>query len=1267
MSRFLGGVVLPLLLMLIPAVILRQGSRWERQQLLRQQETQLRDTAAAAGGKLQQAIRAAYWVEGSARRLVKVVDQRLSTTTRHPTARELGEAISDSLAEAYAAGVPEPRLWAITVPAASAEAELCESEGLESFSARLMTRLLSEMAHDASGEGSELTTTLWKQRLEQLFGYGCAEHFLERYRGRAFAVVFQGQGGMACWDFLSVGGRRVGFFLAISPLQDDRSTLLASLVLSRWPEIAGTGAPLPILIPLPTVAAPAPAPLLHPALVGDETAVALIRRVQSRLSLAPGIPWRDDYIRGLIRTGAKTPRQAGEHFLGRIGLPVDLIREELSLPNEPYSGVLLPPVSRAGWLVLMVNRKPQVPVGFLTFLADLAWLWWLLAVLVALSQQALGNLPVLSVRASPLLWLLGLGAIPLSHSVVVLAQWRIDEQQLLLANLREQLFRRLGQIESRFLTFQQTRQQACREFFRQGVGGGGLGERLRQVQFQGAEARHVQKDIWEHFRDLGLPLTALLILGHDDYILRLFEPGLPPGVGTSLEIIVRGAMTNELHKQRPASLPAVRQGHHAPFIMDRLSRNSDYGRQQLGQFVNWGAGSRRAQGYADWIKIGDECWYILYALWSSDTLVHGFLTSPHEAAERRGPYWILARSGNSWVARPGDDVPEPLLARAQQLGERAGLIATEHEDRLCAFHSSQSLPGYLLVTWAETTSIHVRIRRELLISLTVWTALALCIALGVSRVAIWLTEPVLEMTESLKRVAGNDLSCHLDASYGGEFGDTAKSLNTMVGWLRERRNMSRFVSSEVLEAVRERSSGEPAPVSRRRVAMLVSDIRAFTEMSERFPPQQVFDLLNEHLKRMTSIIQHRGGMIDRCIGDAIQAVFPAATPEEALAAATAAAIDMRRSQREYHLERLRAGLFGYETGIGIATGEVMAGIVGDRDSRLDFSLVGQPLLQAALLESQSKAGRDSRIIVSVQDAERLSADLTTLPLDGFADARELRLPSPTVESTRESHAEKALEQESRSVTAPGEERLKATWRWRVVSLLLLWVFFPLLVLGFHTWSRYRQRQVAMDDWNRMLSRDQQRVRVMAGSRSLEEWWLWRRLAQPTNALPGTASSTTNTELCLRHLQQELPDISWYLGNGDRVVASHGAPVGLTAERMDALMRALHDDLYLSGGSNGEDQNRAGNGIGLESFLRRDRGAQMCGRLLQVQTPIGPRWLFWRPLRRDGEAWAPRSAVPFVPDRKGRERLGERSHYLGDVVLLLTERTLAEVKRHRRRT
>ncbi len=161
---------------------------------------------------------------------------------------------------------------------------------------------------------------------------------------------------------------------------------------------------------------------------------------------------------------------------------------------------------------------------------------------------------------------------------------------------------------------------------------------------------------------------------------------------------------------------------------------------------------------------------------------------------------------------------------------------------------------------------------------------------------------------------------------------------------------SRFVPREFLRFLEKESiiDVQLGDQVQREMTILFSDIRSFTSLSESMSPKENFDFLNSYLKRVSPIIRNNNGFIDKYIGDAMMALFPE-VPEDALRAA----IDMQKEVCVYNLHRQRSGYLPIAIGIGIHTGSLMLGMIGE-EQRLEGTVISDAVNLAARLESLTK-------------------------------------------------------------------------------------------------------------------------------------------------------------------------------------------------------------------------------------------------------------------------------------------------------------------------
>ena len=154
---------------------------------------------------------------------------------------------------------------------------------------------------------------------------------------------------------------------------------------------------------------------------------------------------------------------------------------------------------------------------------------------------------------------------------------------------------------------------------------------------------------------------------------------------------------------------------------------------------------------------------------------------------------------------------------------------------------------------------------------------------------------------------------------------------------------------------------------------LFTDVRGFTNLSEKLPPEQVTDIMNKVLTEQVTCIQAHGGMVDKFIGDACMAIFNAPLDiDNHEKKAIACAQDMRTA-----IQKLQKTLpEPVAIGIGVNTGYAVVGNMGS-NSRFDYSAIGDAVNTAARLESATKdVGED--ILVGENTAKKCDFRLKSL-------------------------------------------------------------------------------------------------------------------------------------------------------------------------------------------------------------------------------------------------------------------------------------------------
>jgi two-component system sensor histidine kinase ChiS len=132
------------------------------------------------------------------------------------------------------------------------------------------------------------------------------------------------------------------------------------------------------------------------------------------------------------------------------------------------------------------------------------------------------------------------------------------------------------------------------------------------------------------------------------------------------------------------------------------------------------------------------------------------------------------------------------------------------------------------------------------------------------------------------------------------------------------------------------------------MTILFADIRSFTTLSEKMSPKENFDFLNAYLSRVSPVIGKHQGFIDKYIGDAVMALFPHTADD-----AVQAAIDMQKQLSLYNIYRQEKGEEPIAVGIGLHTGTLMLGTVGE-PQRMEGTVIADAVNLASRMEGLTK-------------------------------------------------------------------------------------------------------------------------------------------------------------------------------------------------------------------------------------------------------------------------------------------------------------------------
>lgn len=233
-------------------------------------------------------------------------------------------------------------------------------------------------------------------------------------------------------------------------------------------------------------------------------------------------------------------------------------------------------------------------------------------------------------------------------------------------------------------------------------------------------------------------------------------------------------------------------------------------------------------------------------------------------------------------------------------------------------------------------------------------------------VGAYLTRSIITLDQLVQRFTEKDFSVRAEIKSNDEVGRLGRSFNSMAETIQKYsahlealvNAYGRFVPHDLIRMMDKESILDVhlGDQTQKEMAVLFSDIRNFTSISEAMTPKQNFDFINSYLSRVGPRIRAHEGIIDKYIGDAVMALFPKSSEH-----AIKCAIDMQLMVQQYNNTRNLA-YPAIKIGVGIHSGKVMLGTIGE-DERMDGTIISDAVNLASRVEGLTKK-YDALILVS---------------------------------------------------------------------------------------------------------------------------------------------------------------------------------------------------------------------------------------------------------------------------------------------------------------
>jgi adenylate cyclase len=220
---------------------------------------------------------------------------------------------------------------------------------------------------------------------------------------------------------------------------------------------------------------------------------------------------------------------------------------------------------------------------------------------------------------------------------------------------------------------------------------------------------------------------------------------------------------------------------------------------------------------------------------------------------------------------------------------------------------------------------------------------------------------IVKISDAAKQVAKGDYIGPLSITSSDEIGQLKGSFNTMIEGLKERdfirATFGRYMDPEIARQLMKRPEAGRMGGEKREVAILMSDIRGFTPVSESISPEETIRILNHYFSHMIDVIQKHNGIIVDFFGDGIMVFYDPLEGhvKREVYRAIQCGLEMQQSMKLFNKEMKSENLPELHTGIGINMGDAVVGNIGSA-TRAKYGIVGSAVNITQRIQAEAKGG-----------------------------------------------------------------------------------------------------------------------------------------------------------------------------------------------------------------------------------------------------------------------------------------------------------------------